>query len=159
MKTLNTLATEIQTALATFDAKWKEGQVAWFAERKQALNDWQNSEEGKQFKKEFGIFPYYKKMWEISGGKTYFSMYANDFEKHCDRTIKSRNERIAYKIIKSGDENTSVDSGNIIYTNDGFHGLFGLNTSTGQKSINIKTIMAGGYNIQCFHLRTLIKVK
>jgi len=158
MKTLNTLATEIQTALATFDAKWKEGQVAWFAERKQALKNYQDSEEGKADRKA-SLWGYYKKMWEISGGKTYFSMYANDFEKHCDRTIKSRNERIAHKIIKSGDENTSVDSGNIIYTNDGFHGLFALNTSTGKKSIDIRTIMAGGYNIQCFHLRTLIKVK
>ena len=34
-------------------------------------------------------------MWEISGGKTYFGMYKDEFEKHCNRTIKSRNERIA----------------------------------------------------------------
>ena len=158
MKTLNTLATEIQTALATFDAKWKQGQMTWFLERQKALSDYRNSEEGNADHKK-SLIGYYKKMWEIAGGKTYFNMYPSDFEKHCDRTIKSRNERIAHKIIKSGDENTSVDSGNIIYTNDGFHGLFALNTSTGKKSIDIRTIMAGGYNIQCFHLRTLIKVK
>jgi hypothetical protein len=158
MKTLNALATEIQTALAPFDAKWKEGQIVWFKERQKALRDYQESEEGKAEHKE-NLWAYYRKMWSIVGGKTYFKMYADEFVKHCDQTIKARNQRIANKIIKSGDDNTSVDSGNIVYSNDGFHGLFTLNTSTGNKSINIKTIMAGGYNIQCFHLRTLIKVK
>jgi len=158
MKTLNILATEIQNALAPFDAQWKEGQIVWFKERQKALRDYQESEEGKADHKA-DLWAYYRKMWSIVGGKTYFKMYPNEFEKHCDQTIKARNQRIAHKIIKSGDENTSVDSGNIVYSDDGFHGVFTLNTSTGNKSINIKTIMAGGYNIQCFHLRTLIKVR
>ena len=158
MKTLNALATEIQTALSTFDASWKEGQISWFLEKQQALKNWKETEEAKEELKR-NVWAYYRRMWEISGGKTYFGMYKDEFEKHCNRTIKSRNERIAHKIIKSGDENTSVDSGNIIYTNNGFCGLFSLNTSTGKKTIDIKTIMAGGYNIQCFHLRTLIKVR
>lgn len=158
MKTLNALATEIQTALAPFDAQWKEGQIVWFKERQKALRDYQESEEGKAEHKA-NLWGYYRKMWSIVGGKTYFKMYADEFVKHCDQTIKTRNQRIANKIIKSGDDNTSVDSGNIVYSNDGFHGVFTLNTSTGNKLINIKTIMAGGYNIQCFHLRTLIKVK
>ena len=67
------------------------------------------------------------------------------------------NATIAAKLAKAGVD--EVEGAEFTRTNDGFNGLFVVNTPTGPKSVHIETITAGGYNIQCLHLRVLVTVR
>jgi hypothetical protein len=44
-------------------------------------------------------------------------------------------------------------------TADGFNGEFVVDTNAGRKTVTVNTVYAGGYNIQCLHLRVLVKVR
>ena len=77
--------------------------------------------------------------------------------KNAKARSEKRNAKIAKKIEESGA--TSVTSGEIVYSNDGFDGVFVLETDKGTKKLTINTILSGGYNIQCLHYRTLVKIK
>lgn len=78
-------------------------------------------------------------------------------EKNCAATVAKRNATIAAKLEKAGV--TEVVSEQFTYTKDGFDGVFVVNTDAGMKRVKINTIRAGGYNIQCLHLRVLVSVK
>jgi hypothetical protein len=158
MKTLNQLANEIDSALEKFDTEWKKSQSVWFLERRKALKEWVKTEEAEELHKR-NLWSYYQKMYDLVGGKGNFQNDLVGFNRKLDRTIEARNTRIAHKIIKAGDDNTTVESGEIVHSNNGFNGMFTLNTSNGKKVITIDTFFAGGYNIQCAHLRTSIKIK
>lgn len=98
-----------------------------------------------------------------AGGKTWYNVfrygYNNQVEefvtKNCKAIAESRNANIAKKL----DGVTEVLSTEVAYSRDGFNGTFKVNTNKGVKTVTIQTIYAGGYNIQCFHQRTLVKVK
>ncbi len=67
-------------------------------------------------------------------------------EKNCKATANKRNASIAKKLDKA-----EVTGSAIVRTEDGFNGVFNINT----KKVTIET----GYNIQCLHLRVLVKIK
>ena len=67
--------------------------------------------------------------------------------------IKKRNDRIGRALIKQGIN--EIPEFTLIHCSDGYEGTFIV---AGHK-VHIETILAGGYNIQCLHQRTLIKVK
>lgn len=96
------------------------------------------------------VFLKHDKMFAMCGGKTWYRIF-NDNNKS---GIEARNAKIASKITAVG-----VTEGEVIRSKDGFNGLFKVNTNEGTKYIYIDTIIAGGYNIQCMHYRTLVKVK
>jgi hypothetical protein len=154
------------------DEKFIEDQVKWAVDRFNALHEWLKSEEAKNWYKNSTKETYwqlnnafYEKKFSLCGGKTWYNKIYGTSTKGCEEiarknainTIEARNNSIVKKLIKA--EVTGVISKEYIWTNDGFNGVFSVNTNKGIKTINIETIYAGGYNIQCLHMRTLIKIK
>lgn len=106
----------------------------------------------------------YEEMFSICGGKiwytqtTYGQASLLEFvEKNNKNNSEKRNAKIAAQLEKAGI--TEVLSGGIEWNADGFNGTFSVNTDQGFKRVTVETVYAGGYNIQCFHLRVLVKIK
>lgn len=70
--------------------------------------------------------------------------------------IAKRNIKLAKKLDKM--KIKSVSSSEMKNTSDGFNATYIVDTDNGQKSVIIRTIIAGGYNIQCLHLRCLVNI-
>lgn len=134
----------------------------WAKERKAAIEQFRYSDEAKLLRKD--QHAYYAKLFAIAGGKTWYNVFdgrsdamIEEFvKKNHERTIEARNSKIAAKLVKT--EVTEIVSSEYARTEDGFNGFYIVNTNTGVKRIRIETIVAGGYNIQCLHLRVLVKI-
>lgn len=107
----------------------------------------------------------YEELFAIAGGKTWYgifdgrnaAMIEEIVAKNCAAIAEKRNASIAKKLEKAGVN--EVLSTTFTSTSDGFNGSFVVMTDAGKKVVNVDTIRAGGYNIQCLHLRVLCKVK
>ena len=144
-----------------FDDEVLEASKKWAQERVAAIREFKMSEEYRKL----DCWHVYDRLYAIAGGKTWYnvfdgrskSMIEEFMEKNHQNTIDKRNASIAKKLEKAGV--TEVLSEEYVYTKDGFNGIFRVNTDAGVKRVSIDTIYAGGYNIQCLHLRVLVKVK
>ena len=144
-----------------FDDEVLEGSKKWAQERVAAIREFKMSEEYRKL----DCRRVYDRLYAIAGGKTWYnvfdgrskSMIEEFMEKNHQKIIEKRNISIAKKLEKAGV--TEVLSEEYVYTKDGFNGIFLVKTDTGLKVVTIDTIYAGGYNIQCLHLRVLVKVK
>lgn len=154
----------LDTVFADMDAKVLEKSKEWALGRIQAVRDFKASEEYSELRKR-GIEAVYERVFNIAGGKTWYNAFygrstADVLEimaKSCARTVASRNASIAAKLEKAGV--TAVTDSSFSHTTDGFNGVFKVTTDKGPKLVTVDTIYAGGYNIQCLHLRVLVKVK
>ena len=146
-----------------FDDEVLESSKKWAQERVEAIREFKMSDEAKHLRRD--QYAYYTKLFALAGGKSWYnafdgrskSMIEEFMEKNHQNTIEKRNASIAKKLEKAGV--TEILSEEYVYTKDGFNGIFRVNTDTGVKCVSIDTIYAGGYNIQCLHLRVLVKVK
>jgi hypothetical protein len=167
---IETVIAEIMNSLsemfAEMDAKVLTDTQSWAKARQTALRDFQNSDERKNWGRTIqDTYSLYDRMYAICGGKTWYQIFNYDtakvveqkIEKHCKRVVEARNETIARKLTKAGV--SEVINKEVGWTKDGFHGVFVVNTDKGQKRVKIQTIYAGGYNIQCAHMRTLVHVR
>jgi hypothetical protein len=159
---MSTIIENLNAILAPFDAQVLESAKEDALRRRLALLEFKQSEEYQNGRK--NAWEIYPKMFDIAGGKTWFSAINNAtaeavevfVKKNCAAVIAKRNARIADKLKKSGV--TEVLNEEFVRTADGLNGIFVVNTDKGQKRVVIEAIFAGGYNIQCAHIRILVKI-
>ena len=162
---------QINKAFATLDAKMYETQLAWAINRKEAIAEFRyNNHQGPTYgrpvsetAKNWGkdSWGFIEAMYAVSGGKTWYRLLsetsaaslASVIRKNVDGLIASRNNRIIKALEKKGI--TEIQDFELTERSDGYEGTFNVDGHV----VTIKTILAGGYNIQCLHARTLIKVK
>ena len=163
MKTTAAILAKLDEIFAPMDAEVLAASQVWAKGRVAALREFKASDEAKELRRD--QWKYYGRLHAIAGGKTWYnvfdgrsaSMIEEFIEKNCAATVAKRNATIAAKLEKAGV--TEAVSEQFTYTKDGFDGVFVVNTDAGTKRVKINTIRAGGYNIQCLHLRVLVSVK
>lgn len=165
------MQTQIDNAFAELNAKILERQLAWFEgrnelvrtyyaseERKAALGEWskQTRKENEAARKADTA-----KLESLAGGKTWLAAIwsnpkpeqrAEFVAKNVKGLIARRDAQIIKALTKEGI--TALPEFNLVETSDGLEGLFVV----AGKRVSIRTILAGGYNIQCLHQRTLVKI-
>lgn len=158
---------EITAALAPlfaeFDAKVYADAREWGLRRAADIRGFWKTDEARELRGNQHAL--YARLFAIAGGKTWYNvlhgcsddMVVERMDKNTAATIKSRNAAIAAKLEKAGVE--AVVSAETSRTDDGFNGRFVVETDKGRKVVTIETIRAGGWNIQCAHLRVLVRVK
>lgn len=154
---------KLNEVFAPMDAEVLAATQKWAQERVAALREFKQSDEAKELRRD--QWKYYDRLFAIAGGKTWYNVFdgrnaamiAEFVEKNCAATVAKRNASIAAKLNKAGV--TEVIDQEFAHTSDGFNGVFRVNTDAGTKRVSIDTIRAGGYNIQCLHLRVLVHVK
>lgn len=98
-------------------------------------------------------------MIKIAGSKKMYALLnqsvsnaLNEMDKITADMISNRNSKIESKLKAKNIDN--IPNFEIIYNNGSGNGYF----KVGEHNIHIQTILAGGYNIQKLHQRTLCKV-
>jgi len=144
---------QIKKAFTELDAEMYERQLTWAKSRKAEIS--KIMDDARQTRKKLDWY----KLFEVAGGKTWFELLAwtNLIEpivrKNVDRLIESRNKRIITALNKKGI--TEIQDFELKAYGDGYEGTFVIDGHV----VTIRTFLAGGYNIQCLHQRTQIKVK
>jgi hypothetical protein len=164
MPVFEQMTNTLEEIFVEIDTNYIADMVKWGLGRKAALREFKaRPDHSKEYRLDpWGVF---EQMCRLCGGKTWYNVFNENGDagveafmiKNSKGVITSRNAKIAMKLEKVGA--TEIKSQSFARTSDGFDGFFVVQTDAGEKRISINTIIAGGYNIQCIHQRTLVKVK
>jgi len=145
----------ITDAFADLNAQMLSRQLAWAQAR---LEDTKAViAELSPKRRQIGEWAYYEAVFAAAGGKTWKNMIFGDLvgnvTKNINNTIAKRDAKIIDALTKAGI--TEIKPFILLHMGDGYEGVFCID----RQLVTITTIVAGGYNIQCLHQRTTVKVK
>jgi hypothetical protein len=158
---MNKVYETVIAEFASVDAQLIIDSLTWAKERAIAISEFKSNPSND----DSNVWNYYAKLFAIAGGKTWYKVLEYGFSssaqafvvKNCELISKKRNLSIAKKLEAAGVE--LIVSAEVTLNNGGFDGFYKVTTNMGlDKSIKISTIYAGGYSIQCAHVRCLVKV-
>lgn len=150
---------QLDNAFATLNAHIADRQMNWAKSRQKALIE--KVTELWPVRRQMGEAAYYDEVFAVAGGKTWYNIFngrnwqmvSEIVAKNIAALIAKRDAQIIKALNKAGI--TEIPEFELVEVSDGIEGTFYI----ADHKVTIRTILAGGYNVQCLHMRTLVKVK
>lgn len=154
---------QIRTVLADYDARIVQSAIDSIPVRRARVAEVRASKSEK-YRGNYGPVAYAWDLINAAGGKGWNELLRNSDDYIIERIrrdeamkAEARAAKIASKLDAAGI--VEVVDAEAVHSRDGFSGIWRVMTDKGPKRVKIEVIGAGGYAIQCFHIRVLCSVK